>query len=382
VTPEGDVLWIREYTKTEWQGVSAITPTHDGNFIVTGWTRPFSTTPIGLYIYLLKITSTGETLWTRTYGGLNDWATAIISAPDGNFMVAGNCNNGVYFLKITPYGDTQWTRTYGEYGAFAYAITPTPDEDFMVAGTKLTTSGIGYDIYFLKIKPNGDSLWTKTFGGADLEKAYAITPTPNGDFILAGQAMLASNMNLSYIYLLSIINDRYAYKDSLFTFKIPVSGDSLNHGYTVLKVPSGMSVSTGGTIFWTPKTDSVYMDHVEFLVADDYGNKDTLTFNIFVNSSYHPAAIKPISHLIANKNRSFSINQTLPSQIKFNLSNGTSSLDIYDINGRCIQSLKPVNAQVVWSGLNSAGRPVSSGRYFAKIKDGSSSRMAEFSVVK
>jgi hypothetical protein len=206
-----------------------------------------------------------------------------------------------------------------------------------------------------------------------------MTRTPDGNFIAAGRSQDLENEN---IWLLSIIDDRYAFKDSLFTFKIPVSGDSLNHGYSPLKVPSGMTVSPGGTISWTPQTALVYMDHAEFLVADDYGKKDTLTFNIFVNSSYHPVAIKPISHLIANKNRSFSINQTLSSPIKFNLPNGISSLEIYDINGRCVQRLKPVDAQVVWSGLNSAGRPVSSGRYFAKIKDGTSSRMAEFSVVR
>ena len=34
-----------------------------------------------------------------------------------------------------------------------------------------------------------------------------------------------------------------------------------------------MTVSMGGTISWTPKTDSVYMDHVEFLVDDDFGKK-------------------------------------------------------------------------------------------------------------
>ncbi len=44
-----------------------------------------------------------------------------------------------------------------------------------------------------------------------------------------------------------------------------------------------MTVSLGGAISWTPTTDSAYMDHAEFIVADDQGAKDTVTFNIFVN---------------------------------------------------------------------------------------------------
>ena len=178
------------------------------------------------------------------------------------------------------------------------------------------------------------------------------------------------------------IDDRYAYKDSTFTFKIPVSGDSLNHGYSPLKVPSGMTVSTGGTISWTPKTDSVYMDHVEFLVMDDIGNKDTLTFNIFVNSKNKPTATKPLSRPIQNKNQAFSIMQTSSSQIIFTLPSGASNIDIYDIHGRCVQRLKPTSAQTVWNGLSAAGSPVSSGRYFAKIKEGKTSRMGQFMIVR
>jgi flagellar hook assembly protein FlgD len=124
------------------------------------------------------------------------------------------------------------------------------------------------------------------------------------------------------------------------------------------------------------------MEHVKYLVFDDIGNKDTLTFNIFVNSSNQATSIKPHPYSVANKNKPFSIVQTSSSQIKFTILSGASSIDIYDINGRCVQRLKPVDAQVVWNGLNTVGRPVSSGRYFAKIKEGSSSRMAEFSVVK
>jgi flagellar hook assembly protein FlgD len=115
---------------------------------------------------------------------------------------------------------------------------------------------------------------------------------------------------------------------------------------------------------------------------DDFGKRDTLSFNIFVNSNNHPTFIKPLTNLTTNKNRPFSIKETSSSQIKFNLPSSASSLEIYDINGRCVQKLKPVDAQAVWNGLNSAGRPVSSGRYFAKIKNGTSSRMAEFSIVR
>jgi hypothetical protein len=376
INPNGDMLWTKTYGGTDWDDAYAITPTSDGNFIVAGYTSSFGAGDV----YLLKIKSNGDTIWTKTYGG-TDWdeAYTITPTPDGNFIVAGYTYSGnwdIYIVKIKPNGDTLWTKTYGGIGNdCAHIITPTPDGNFIIAGGT-SSFGVGNDdVYILKIKPNGDTLWTKTYGGTGDDEAFSIAQTSDGNFIVAGNSG-------GGVFLLSIINDRYAYKNSLFTFKIPVSGDSLNHGYAPLKVPAGMTVSLGGTISWTPATDSVYMDHVEFLVFDDFGNKDTLTFNIFVNSSYHPTAIKPVSRFITNKSQAFGISQTSSSKIKFNVPSGALSLDIYDIRGRQVQHIVPSGTIALWNKTNASGTPVPAGKYVAKMVTGKSSRVQEFMVVR
>jgi hypothetical protein len=378
IKPNGDTLWTKTYGGAYYGGVYnnfalAISPTPDGNFIVAVSSSPF--------IVLLKITSIGDTLWSKTYK--RNWGNvplSIISTSDGNFIAAGctssfgDVSSDIYVIKINPNGDTLWTRTYGETGNYeATTITSTSDGNFIVAGT---TSSIGAgNVFLLKIKPSGDTLWTKTYGGTNDGWAYSITPTLDGNFIIAG----ISNND---VLLLSIIDDRYAYKNTPFTFKIPVPGDSLNHGYTPLKVPPGMKVSLGGTISWIPKTDSVYMDHVEYLVFDDIGNKDTLTFNIFVNSLFHPTGVKPASRFIARKNQPFSITQTSASQIKFNLPSGALSLDIFDMRGRQVQHISPAGSSALWNKTNALGTPVPAGKYFAKIKEGPGYREQGFMVVR
>ena len=178
---------------------------------------------------------------------------------------------------------------------------------------------------------------------------------------MAGATRILGSGNYDFL-LFSLIDDRYAFRDSLFFFKIPVSGDSLNHGYTSLKAPSGMTVSAGGTISWTPKTDSVYMEHVEFLVSDDYGKKDTLTFNIFVNSSYHPAkSTNPLSGQrwspLPNK---ISIHNISSNEVRFSLPAGTKSLGIYNIHGQLLENISVRGNQATWLPGHAAGR------YFAK----------------
>jgi hypothetical protein len=186
----------------------------------------------------------------------------------------------------------------------------------------------------------GQSYWKRTYGGINSERANAITPTPEGNFIVAGHT-LPFEAIYYYIWLISIIDDRYAYKDVPFTFKIPVSGDSLNHGYSLLKVPSGMTVSMGGTISWVPKTDSVYMDHAEFLVSDDFGKRDTLTFNIFVNNKDHP--LKEADRLsragIPHSKNDISVQSLSSKEVRFSLPGGASSLRVYDVRGQLLENL-------------------------------------------
>ena len=320
---------------------------------------------------------------TKTYGYSE--AHAIIPSTDGNFFAVGHEGANINLLKIKPSGDTLWTTRYSaKVSDGSSAITPTTDNNFIVTGWRDSIvkyiPGMGFvyhwDAYLLKIKPDGDTLWTKTYGDTDNTWAFAITPTPDGNFIVAGYTQ--SSAGDQKVFLFSLIDDRYAYKNTLFTFKIPVyDADSLNHGYTPLKIPSGMTVSLGGTISWTPTTDSSYMDHVEFLVSNDMGKKDTLTFNIFVNSKDYPSkVINPTSGLKNQAHRSGISISTFSSYTSFTLPIPTGSLAIYDIHGRLIQTLSFKNNTAIWRGKTPAGR------YFAKMTDGKRDVVKPFMVVK
>jgi hypothetical protein len=368
IKSNGDTLWTRSFMGP-YCDICSITPTSEGNFIVAGNTCFYDTGGTSSHdIYLLKITTLGDTLWIKTYGGVcDDYARAITPTPDGNFIVAGfsicngDGNEYVYILKIKPNGDTLWIKTYGGTNNYAgaYAITPTADGNFIVAGSAL---GAGNnDAYLLKIKPDGDTIWTKTFGGTCNEVFNTLAPTSDGNFIVAGGIQNASEEG-NDILLFSLTDDRYAYKNLPFTFKIPVyDTDSLNHGYTPLKTPAGMTVSLGGTISWTPKTDSVYMDHVEFLVSDDMGKKDTLSFNIFVNTNHISKATNPLSlQRQSPLTNEISVRNISPKEVRFSLPAGSKSLGIYDVRGQLLEKISVIRNSATWRPKHAAGR------FFAK----------------
>ena len=78
-------------------------------------------------------------------------------------------------------------RTYGgTHVDEGYAVRQTADAGYIVAG--LTYSyGAGFaDVFLVRTDANGNTLWTKTYGGTMGDEAYAIERTSDGGFIVVG----------------------------------------------------------------------------------------------------------------------------------------------------------------------------------------------------
>jgi hypothetical protein len=67
----------------------------------------------------------------------------------------------------------------------ARAVEATNDKAFVVVGYTNSMGHGNYDFLALKVDSNGNFLWNQTYGGAESDKAYAITPATNG-FVIAG----------------------------------------------------------------------------------------------------------------------------------------------------------------------------------------------------
>jgi hypothetical protein len=135
-----------------------------------------------------------DTLWTRTCGGFfNDYGNSVDITFEGDYIVAGETfslesgSYDIYIIKINAFGDTLWSRTYGginsEYG---HSIIQTSDSGFAVVGETRSFGAGSYDIYFLKTNAGGDTLWTGTYGGDDYEEGHSIIQTPGCGYIITG----------------------------------------------------------------------------------------------------------------------------------------------------------------------------------------------------
>jgi hypothetical protein len=134
--------------------------------------------------------------WTKTYGGNRDAvAGGILLADDGGYFIIGTTDlefepvrkGDVYLLRLNAAGEVLWEETYGGEGYDGgQAITWAGDGNLLIAGVTTSFDAEGIDAYVLKVDPEGNELWSKTYGGPLDEYVGAIAQTPDGRFILGG----------------------------------------------------------------------------------------------------------------------------------------------------------------------------------------------------
>ena len=182
----GDTLWTKAIGGIYPDVGSSVQQTTDGGYIVTGTTLSYG--PGYCNVYLIKTDSSGDTLWTRTFGDGSDVANSVRQTTDGGYIVTGYTGySDVYLIKTDSSGDTLWTRTIGGTDSDAgNSVRQTTDSGYIVTGSTSSYGAGSEDVYLIKTDSSGDTLWTKTFGGVENERGYSVQLTTDGGYIVTG----------------------------------------------------------------------------------------------------------------------------------------------------------------------------------------------------
>jgi hypothetical protein len=147
-------------------------------------------------MYLVKTDEFGDTLWTRTYGGdSSDIANSMALTSDGGFVLAGYTNSSgeggldVYLVRTDSVGDTLWTRTYGGAGSdLARSVVQATDGGFIVGGRTTSSECGSWAMYILRLDHSGDTLWTRTFGCTPTNMRTTVEEAHAGGVVFSGTA--------------------------------------------------------------------------------------------------------------------------------------------------------------------------------------------------
>lgn len=134
-------------------------------------------------------------IFQNIYGGIaDDEGTAIINYPDGGALITGytdsygNGGRDLWLLRIDNIGDTLWTKTYGGIGDdYGSDISLLPDGGALVVGSSNSLSLDDYDLWILRLDNAGDTLWTRKYGGNYDDHGASIGLLSNGDAFVVGE---------------------------------------------------------------------------------------------------------------------------------------------------------------------------------------------------
>ncbi len=207
--PDGDTIWTRTLGGNDWDEAYAVQQTSGGDYIVVGYTQSFGAGSRD--VYLVKVDSDGNILWTKTLGG-DDWdeGKSIQQIRDNGYIITGSTVSygagewDVYLIKTDSLGDTLWTKTFGgnKYDA-GMSVQQTSDGGFIIAGITHSYGAGEGDIYMIKTDSLGDSLWSKTLGDTGAEGVNSIQQTSGNGYIMAGFTR-AENAIESNVYLIKL----------------------------------------------------------------------------------------------------------------------------------------------------------------------------------
>ncbi|MBL7917938.1 MAG: hypothetical protein JNM96_06045, partial [Bacteroidia bacterium] len=173
----------------------------DSGFIFTGYTNSYGNG--GYDLWLVRTDKLGNVIWQKTFGGIDwDFGNDLALTSDNHIIV---CGHGYSFglgamdgclLKYDLNGNLIWYKYVGGVNDDELrSVISTVDGKIATVGyTKSKTEPNG-DSYFLKYELNGDTIFTRTYGGSGFDFANDLLQKPNGEYIFVGSS---SSFTTSY----------------------------------------------------------------------------------------------------------------------------------------------------------------------------------------
>jgi hypothetical protein len=192
VKPEQSRTFIKLYGGFNTEKAYAAEQTSDGSYVCFGSTS--SSGFGGLDMYLIKTDTGGNKEWEKTLGGSShDEGKALQILPDGSFLCLGDYTRedgftDLYLVKLTHTGEVLWSKTFGYPGRSekAFDLKVTLTGDYLLIGNSQQTTG-STDMYLVRTDAEGNMRWEKNYGLTGLQDDISsVKETPEGNLVWCG----------------------------------------------------------------------------------------------------------------------------------------------------------------------------------------------------
>ncbi len=179
---QDSIDWRKTYGGSQDDLAKGIIQSNDGNLILVGQTKSYGAG--GFDIYLMKIDTNGNLLWSETYGNAqDDGANAVTQAADGGYVIAGYTTSdtgtsSAYLIKTDSQGQLQWNNTYP--GLMFNSINQTSDGGYILAA-KASSS-----FELVKVDAAGRMQWNQNYNLSSTGESECAIQTNDGGYAETG----------------------------------------------------------------------------------------------------------------------------------------------------------------------------------------------------
>lgn len=185
--------------------------TKDGNIMCTGYYYGYANATTGVKgggdVWIMKVQDiTGNLIWQKFWGGTNqEQGYGITTDHTGGYTIVGSVastdgdatapsygTGDAFVLNVDSAGNTRWYKKYGTSGTQFLTNIGKTANGYIVGGLAMVdgvhvhgTTGNG-DYWVMKINNTGDTVWTRTFGGTELDLLFSLATTNDGGAFISG----------------------------------------------------------------------------------------------------------------------------------------------------------------------------------------------------
>ena len=177
-----------------------IDKTSDGGYVIVGSTKSFTSNEI---MYVLKLDSTGNLIWSKTYNSTGfDRLAGVKQTADNGYYLSGFIEGGFGFrdhliMKIDSYGNIIWAKNFGGVQAEELRkLSLTSDGGLLVSGYNASFGAGAKDVQAIKFASDGTIQWAKTYGTFYEDFSSSNIVADDGNYVLSGAFDLTGNYGI------------------------------------------------------------------------------------------------------------------------------------------------------------------------------------------
>lgn len=217
--------------------------------LADGWLKTYGTAGSGQYVHAVAVTNTGDIVVVGSFGDMINF---------GKEPMASTGSSDIFVAKLDPLGDAIWSRRFGDassQSAFAVGIDSmggiyvggamAGKVDF--DGTVLTSAGTE-DAFLARFEPDGKLAWAHNWGDTASQTIRHIKVTKTNSIIVAGEFKGTLQFDAGPNKLTS------AGGNDIFVARFDTSGfiaSSRVFGGTLTETVRGLAVDSVGQIYLT-----------------------------------------------------------------------------------------------------------------------------------